>query len=180
MSGPSAKAAKPFQPIYLVGMMGTGKSTVGVRLATRLGRSFIDTDQEVEAAERRSIAEIFETDGEAHFRMLEAKAIDRASEAGAVIALGGGAIAQPEIASLVLSRGVLVWLQADVKTLVDRVGNAASRPLLAGLNRSGQIAKLASLLEERRAYYEQATIAVDAGAKPDDVVSEIVSQLGNI
>ena len=73
-----------------------------------------------------------------------------------------------------------MWLQADVKTLVDRVGNAASRPLLAGLNRSGQIAKLASLLEERRAYYEQATIAVDAGAKPDDVVSEIVSQLEKI
>ena len=169
--------AKASQPIYLIGMMGTGKSTVGPSLAKRLGRAFFDTDQEVEAAERRSIADIFARDGEAYFRALEAKAIDRASEDGAVVALGGGAIVQPGIASRLLARGILVWLKADVETLIDRIGSGAARPLLAGLNRSAQIDKLASLLEERRVYYERATFSVDAGRKADDVVAEIVAEI---
>ncbi len=165
------------RPIYLVGMAGAGKSTVGSGLAARLGRVFLDTDDEVERRSGRTIAEIFEQEGEARFRELEVEAIDWASKEGAVVALGGGAIAQPGAAERLLAHGLVVFLRADLETLINRIGDGSTRPLLAGLDRAGRVERLGELLAERRVYYEKASIAVDASRRADEVVDEIVAAL---
>jgi len=164
-------------PIYLVGMMGVGKSTVGTLLARRLGRPFIDTDQEVERVAGRAIAEIFETDGEVHFRALEAEAIRTASADAAVVALGGGAVVEPGAMERLLASGEVVYLMADPEVLVCRIGDPASRPLLAGLDLNAQIEKLERLLTDRKPFYDQAGIRVDARGSTEEVVERIVDGL---
>lgn len=164
-------------PIYLVGMMGVGKSTVGAQLASRLGRAFVDTDQEVERVAGRTIAEIFETDGEVHFRALEAEAIRAASADAAVVALGGGAVAEPGAMERLLADGEVVYLMADPAVLVRRIGNPASRPLLAGLDLDERIEKLEMLLTERKRFYDQAGIRVDARGSTEEVVEQIIDGL---
>ena len=165
------------RPVFLVGMMGAGKSTIGPALAARLGRTFVDTDHEVERTAGRSVAEIFEREGEAGFRDRERAAIEAASLEAAVVALGGGAIVQPGAAVLLTERGTVVWLEADPKTLLARIGDAESRPLLAGLGPEGQRAKLEGLLAERKPYYARAAIRVDATGDPEAVVDAIVSAM---
>ena len=164
-------------PIYLVGMMGVGKSTVGARLALRLGRAFLDTDQEVERVAGRTIAEIFETDGESQFRLLEAEAIQAASADAAVVALGGGAVAEPGAMERLLAHGEVIFLMADPKLLIDRIGDPASRPLLSGLDHAAQLARLEALLAEREPFYLQANIRIDAMGSAEEVVDRIVDQL---
>jgi shikimate kinase len=158
-------------------MMGAGKSTVGPRLAARLGRDFVDTDQEVEREAGLRISEIFEREGEARFRAREAQAIERAARANAVVALGGGAIAQPGMAEELLARGSVIFLRVEPSVLVERIGDAASRPLLAGLDADARRQRLAALLAERRVHYQKATITVDASRGPEEVVDEIMAAL---
>jgi shikimate kinase len=158
-------------------MMGTGKSTVGPGLAARLGRTFVDTDQEVEREAGCSIAEIFDREGEAGFRERELAAIEAVSADAAVVSLGGGAIAQEGMADRLTAVGRLVWLEADPATILDRIGDAESRPLLAGLGPDGQKAKLEALLEERKPYYALASIRVDATRNAEAVVDAIVAAL---
>lgn len=165
------------EPIYLVGMMGVGKSTVGSRLAARLGRSFADSDREVERMAGRSIAEIFASDGEARFRALESEAVENLSSEGAVIALGGGTIAQPGMVERLEARGPIVFLMADPTVLVDRIGSDPGRPLLAGLDRSARIEKLRTLLAERWPYYARARIRIEANGDPDEIADRIVRLL---
>ena len=157
--------------------MGAGKSTVGPRLAARLGRAFIDTDHEIERRAQRKISEIFEADGEAHFRTLEVQAIESASKAASVIALGGGAIAQPGMAERLSELGVVIWLKADARVLLERIGSGASRPLLAGLDRNAQLEKIEALSDARRSAYERAEIVVDASREAEAIVDEIVAAL---
>jgi shikimate kinase len=171
------KSESQSRPIYLVGMMGAGKSTVGPRLAARLHRRFVDTDREVELRTGYTIAEIFEHEGEAHFRELEVEAIDFASKEAAVVALGGGAIVQPRAIQGLLDRGTIVYLSASPEILVERIGDGAKRPLLAGLDPDGRVERLTSLLAERRVHYEKASITVDASRNADEVVDEIVVAL---
>ena len=171
------KSESQSRPIYLVGMMGAGKSTVGPRLAARLRRGFVDTDHEVERQTGQSIAQIFEEQGEASFRALEVAAIDAASEKGAVVALGGGAIAQPGATARLRERGTIVFLEAAPGVLIKRIGAGGTRPLLAGLDRTAQVERLTSLLSERRVHYEMADITVDASRSANEVVDEIVSAL---
>jgi len=161
--------------IWLVGMMGAGKSAVGELLAKRLGRPFIDTDAEIERRTGRTIAEIFEKSGEPAFRDLERDAIERVTNgADAVVALGGGAIAQPDAARLLAARGTVVYLRARPATLAKRIGPAPERPLLAGLDAAGRRRRLAQLLAERAEHYEAARIAIDTdGLDPDGVAERI-------
>ncbi|HIF91912.1 MAG TPA: shikimate kinase [Myxococcales bacterium] len=163
--------------IYLVGLMGVGKSTVGARLAQRLGRIFIDTDQEVERKANRTIAEIFEADGEARFRELEAEAIRAAEMDGAVIALGGGAVAEPGAIERLLESGEVIFLSADPAVLIRRIGDPESRPKLAGLDRAAQIETLAALLEERLPFYRKAGREIDADGDVNEVVDRILDEL---
>lgn len=150
--------------IVLVGFMGTGKTEVGRRLARSLRRPFVDVDRLIEARAGKSVAAIFAEDGEARFRELEREAVREAvGLPDAVVATGGGALVDAESRRLLLASGRVVRLDARPETIVDRIGSAADRPLLAGLDRAARIAKVRALLAARAAAY---------GAAPDAVVTD--------
>ena len=157
-------AARIDRPLVLVGMMGVGKSTVGRKLAQVLELPFRDADDEIEQAAQLTISEIFERFGEAHFRDGERRVIARLLEGGpSVLATGGGAFVQPDTRALIQHKGIAVWLDSDVATLVDRVSRKDTRPLL----RDGDPAEiLARLRAERLPAYAEAPIKVTSRAGP--------------
>jgi shikimate kinase len=162
--------------IVLIGMMGAGKSSVGRRLAARLGLPFVDADAEIEAAAGATISDIFARHGEAHFREGERKVIARLLGAGPqVLATGGGAWMNEQTRRSVAASGVSVWLKADIETLARRVRRRNDRPLLQG----GDVAaKLRRLSLERDPVYALADIVVRSRDVPhDDVVAEIIDAL---
>lgn len=163
-------------PIVLVGMMGVGKSTVGRRLAARLGLTFVDADEEIEKAAGMSVAEIFERYGESHFRDGERRVIARLMDgAPKVIATGGGAFMQEETRQLILESATAVWLDADIDILVDRVGRRDSRPLLKNRDPRAVLTELAAV---RNPVYALAPIHVKSIAAPHEIaVEKIMEQL---
>ena len=165
--------------LWLVGMMGSGKSTVGAVLAALLSRRFVDTDAEIERAAGLTVAELFAREGETGFRERERAAIASVSDELAVVALGAGAIAQPGAARRLADRGTVVYLRAKAETLLARVGAADARPLLQGLSAADRGRRLRALLDERRAAYESASVVVDTdGLAADEVAGEIARRLG--
>ncbi len=165
-------------PIWLVGMMGAGKSAVGPRLARRLGRSFHDTDVEIERAAGASISEIFASEGEPAFRDRERRVIEDSLGGNPVVALGGGAIAQPGIADRLARAGAIVYLKAASRTLLDRLGDCSGRPLLSEIAPEARSAKIEALLAERELAYSSAAIEVSTdGRTIDAVVEEICLRL---
>lgn len=150
----------PGRWIVLVGLMGAGKSAVGRALAPMIGRAHLDADEEIERAARATIPEIFARDGEPFFRAREAEVVARvlAGPPG-VLSTGGGAWMNPEVRARVGSRGVSVWLRADLDTLWPRVRGRAHRPLLQGPD--GR-AVLARLMDERAPRYADADLVVDS------------------
>ena len=171
-----AIAARIDRPLVLVGMMGVGKSTIGRKLAQLLDLSFRDADDEIEKAAQLSIAEIFERFGEAHFRDGERRVIARLLGGGpGVLATGGGAFAQPETRALIHRKGIAVWLDSDVATLVDRVTRKDSRPLLRGGDPKEIVARLKA---EREAAYAEAPIKVMSDAGPHgEAINRILKAL---
>jgi len=156
------------KPIVLVGMMGVGKSSVGRRLAHALGFGFVDADDAIEEAAQMTIPEIFATYGEAYFRDGERRVIQRlmADAAGGhplVLATGGGAFVNPETRALILAKGIAVWLDSDVDTLVERVGRKGNRPLLQGGDPREILERLRA---ERQPAYAEAPIHVQSGNQP--------------
>ena len=165
------------RPIVLVGLMGVGKSTVGRRLAKRLGLPFVDSDSAIEdAAGGASAAEVFERYGEQDFRDGERRLVARLVEGERrVIATGGGAFVDPATRSLLKSRAVTVWLDAPVEVLAERTGRRDTRPLLRDGNRAETLARLDS---ERRPKYAEADIHIRSGdGAHGDVVEAIVMAL---
>jgi shikimate kinase len=162
--------------IWLVGMMGAGKSSVAAELGARLGLPVFDTDALVEAEAGMRIPEIFAREGEAGFRARERRAIAVLAGRAAVVALGGGAIAQAAVAEELAAGGTIVYLRARPETLAERVGSAASRPLLAGLDAGGRRAKLAALLADRRCSYERADRVVDTDERSVREVADAVAE----
>jgi shikimate kinase len=164
--------------IVLMGFMGTGKSEVGRRLAKRLGRAFTDTDQLVEQGAERTVREIFATEGEPAFRALERAAVADAARRGGVIAVGGGAVLDPVNVEVLRAAGVLVLLTAPPDVIRARVGDAATRPLLAGRSETS----LERLLGERQAAYGAAAdLTVDTADRTvDEVVEEIRSAVAGV
>lgn len=168
----------PFMPelsgIALVGLPGTGKSVIGRLLAERLGRELCDTDQLVEQAAGRSVAEILDQDGGARFRELEREALLRAcASSGSVIATGGGALNDPLNRWALHLHGATAWLQAPMGLLARRLQtDDVSRPLLRG----DIPGRLAILLSERAPFYRAADLTVDAGPATDEVVDELVNR----
>ena len=173
MAAEDATDAKD-RPILLVGMMGCGKSTVGPALARLLDRDFVDADRQIEARSGRTIPEIFEADGEAAFRTLEREIIDAVAREGCVVALGGGAIAEPGAPEWLAKLGTVVYLRASLELLVRRVGRAKGRPLLAGLDQAGRRRRIEVMLRDRRSAYETARLIVDTD---DRTVAEIAGSI---
>ena len=120
--------------LYLMGFMGSGKTTIGRMLADRLGWNFVDIDEDIEANEQRSISEIFDSLGEEEFRQMETEMIRKRVRAVAcgrptVVALGGGAATREANVELIETHGVTIWLSCDFETVVRRVGQDVNRPL---------------------------------------------------
>ena len=163
--------------MWLVGMMGAGKTAVGRALAERLACPFVDTDAEVVARSGRSIAEIFEQDGQGAFRALERSVIEAIAGEHLVAGLGGGAIAEPGAAEVLAESGTVIYLRAREETLLDRLGECRDRPLLAGLRPAERAARLADLLKARSAAYQTADIVVDTDEiSVDEVVTALVRE----
>lgn len=178
----SIKAKKPI--VYLTGFMGSGKSTVGSKLAKALGRRFFDLDEVIEQRLGKTIPQIFEEKGEEYFRQVESETLKELStQRHAVIALGGGAILEEENLNLVKETGVLIWLMAEPSEIYRRVGNSDKRPLLQGkdgntLSREEVYRRIEWLLQIRQPYYEQANLSVETtGKSVEEIVEEIIEKL---
>jgi len=172
----NALAARLDRPLVLVGMMGAGKSTIGRKLAQLLGLPFADADDEIEQAAQMTIGEIFDAFGEDYFRDGERRVIARLMDGKpSVVATGGGAFVPAETRALILAKGVAIWLDSDVATLVERVSRKDTRPLL----RDGDPAEiLARLKAEREPAYSEAPIKVLSKSGPHgETVNRILQEL---
>jgi shikimate kinase len=161
----------PEKNIVLVGFMGTGKSTVGKLLAKRLKRQWVDVDQRIEEAEKRKIAEIFEKEGEAHFRRLERETIEKvAAGTNLVITTGGGAVIDPANRAALKKNGLLIALSASPETIFQRVRRSKHRPLLKG----DMLAQIKRLLAERENHYREADGTFSTDGKTASQVAEAI------
>jgi shikimate kinase len=169
-------AALGTRSVVLVGMMGAGKSTIGRRLAARLRLPFLDADIEIEAAAGMSIADIFETHGEPHFRDGEARVIARLLESGpAVLATGGGAFIREETRRRIRDKAVSIWLKADADIIMRRVKRRADRPLLQTADPAATVGRL---IEEREPVYQHADLTIWSRDVPHDkIVEECIEAL---
>jgi len=172
-----AVAARLERPVVLVGLMGSGKSCVGRRLAVRLGLPFLDADAEFEAAAGTTISDYFAQHGEPAFREGERRVIARLLEGPrCILATGGGAFCQPETRDRIKRAAVSIWLRADLDLLVKRTVGRDHRPLL----KQGDPREILSkLMETRYPMYAEADITVDTTDDPADLtVAQVLQSLG--
>lgn len=171
-SGPESAVVRALggRSIVLVGMMGAGKSSIGRRLASRLGIPFIDADTEIESAAGMTIPEIFEKHGEPYFRAGEARVIARLLDNGPqVLATGGGSVMDPQTRALIGQKGISIWLKADIDVLLKRTKRRNDRPL---------VEKIKDLLPMREPLYAQADIIIQSRDEPHDtIIDEIMGEL---
>jgi shikimate kinase len=163
--------------VFLVGPMGAGKTTIGRHLATLLNKRFVDVDQEIEKRTGVTIPVIFEIEGEAGFRRRECTAINELTrDRDIVLATGGGAVLLEENRKLLKDRGTVVYLQADIETLVERTRRDRNRPLLQTENPRGKIEEL--LRQREPVYREIADVIVETGQRaPSSVARDIAARL---
>lgn len=182
---PAAAGNEQRHIIYLAGFMGSGKTTIGPKLAFELNYDFLDVDALIEKLEGISIAKIFEKYGEQYFRNVEKKTLTDISESkrNIVVALGGGTLTVEENRNLVKKDGVLIYLKADLAEILSRVDGKDDRPMLLatdGARLSGEAlaAKVSSLLKEREKHYLEANIIVDtSNVDIEESVAEVISKL---
>ncbi len=171
-NGPESAVVRALgnRSIVLVGMMGAGKSSIGRRLAARLGIPFIDADAEIESAAGMTIPEIFDKHGEPYFRAGEARVIARLLDNGPqVLATGGGSLMDAQTRATIGEKGVSIWLKADIDVLLKRTKRRNDRPLAE---------KIRDLLPIREPLYAQADIVVQSRDEPhENIVDEIMTQL---
>ena len=181
MANPHAELRQRLEGLnlYLVGMMGSGKSTAGRHLAELLGYRFLDADSSIEQVAGRSIPEVFASEGEAGFRQLEAAVLNQiASWHSLVVATGGGVVTRPDNWGQ-LHQGVVIWLDAPEELLLERLSSDPTpRPLLQA---DDPAARLAALLAERRPLYAQADLhIVQDGRAADQVAVQILEALPSV
>ncbi len=155
-------------------MMGSGKSTIGKRLARELEYDLVDIDAIIEQHAGMSISDLFARHGEEAFRRLESAVLaDTANRIKLVFATGGGILDNDENREVILNSGLVVWLKADAATLTARVGSGENRPMLHGHNAYDRISQL---LEDRTPYYEQAHLVIEIKDRPRaEIVNEIIT-----
>jgi shikimate kinase len=160
-------------PVVLIGMMGTGKTSIGRPVAARLGRRFLDSDEQVERRTGRTVREIFEADGEAAYRRLESEALAAAlaEPEPAVVAAAGGVVIDPANRELLRRAGTVIWLDAPPEVLARRIVDGDHRPLLG----DDPLATLTRLAAEREGWYrEVADAVVDVGGRTEAEAVEAV------
>ena len=165
--------------IFLVGLMGSGKTTIGRSLAKKLNLRFVDADQEIETRTGASIPLIFEIEGEASFRQREADVIrDLTAQQGIVLATGGGAVLNENSRRLLRERGTVIYLRASVASLIQRTSHDKNRPLLQTADPK---AKIEALSRERAPLYQEVAHIIIETGRPNvhSVVQNILSQLQN-
>ena len=169
------------RPLVLVGMMGAGKTTVGRRLATRLDRHFVDSDEEIEKAAGMTIEDIFATRGEPEFRAGEARVIARLlKDQGLVLGTGGGAFMNADTRAAIKAAAISVWIKADFELLFARVQRRSNRPLLKTANPRQT---LKDLIDKRYPVYAEADVTVVSRDVPQehvatDVLEAVLAFLG--
>jgi len=171
------RAALDRRSVVLVGMMGVGKSSIGRRLATRLGIPFVDADAEIEKAAGMSISDIFARDGEAYFRSGEARVIARLLDSGPqVLATGGGAFMNEATRAAIKTKGVSIWLSAEFDVLMRRIAKRKNeRPML---QTDDPEETLRQLIAMRDPVYALADLTVQSREVPhDSIVAEIAAAL---
>lgn len=162
--------------IVLVGLSGSGKSTIGAALSKQLNFSFIDIDERIEKSEGLSINEIFAQQGEGRFRELERNTVlELDLSRPSVLALGGGAWMQDEIRDFLAPIASIIYLEANLASLLQRLENNNSRPLLDDLSMRKEV--LEQQLETRKGVYAEAEITVNANAAVSEVTQEIIQKL---
>lgn len=162
--------------IVLVGLMGAGKTRVGIELARLLKLPFVDADKEIEAAAGLPVADIFEQFGEEEFRNGERKVMARLLSSGAkVLASGGGAFVQEPVRKLIKDHSISVWLKADLDTLIERTSRTNHRPLLQDCDPA---VKLKELMDKRYPIYAEADITLETDSQtPYDMARRIRDEL---
>ncbi len=163
--------------IAIIGLMGVGKTTLGAKLADKLGYYFVDSDREIEDCEKKSIAEIFKKNGEKYFREIERKKIREIvlRDENIVLSLGGGAFIDNETRQLLLEKSFVIWLKAPIDVILHRIGNKNNRPLLVGVNRREV---LQDLEKKRYPIYQLADLEIDSSsASYDALIEEIIKKL---
>jgi len=165
--------------VVLIGFMGTGKTSVGRLLASRLGCAFHDLDRKIEEKHGMSIPAMFREHGEPYFRACEKEAVREAAQrTNLVIATGGGTVKDAENVAILRRSGILVALTADVDTILQRTAARGTRPVLDHADAGDRRAAVMQLLEERRHLYEDADITVDtSGRAPLEVAEHILQAL---
>jgi len=166
--------------IYFTGFMASGKTRIGKLLSSHLKRPYIDSDTYIVEKAKKSIAEIFEQDGEAKFRELEKEAIrDISKKKNVVVSLGGGAITQSENVHVIRSSGILICMKAEPEILCERIGRNNSRPLMAGLEPDARLEKINTMLSAREKYYALADFSIDSNEGPPEerVLPQIIEAL---
>ena len=160
--------------IYLMGMMGSGKSTVGKTLSQQLGKPFIDLDLEIEQSTGKTISEIFENDGAEHFRNIESNQLQQHSDS--IVACGGGIILKEENRVIIKENGKAILLTASIPELSNRLSASANRPLLTDDNMEETLTKL--WLERQLHYLSTADYTIETDGKtPEKIIEEILNQL---
>lgn len=165
--------------LYLVGMMGSGKTTVGRLLATELGYSFIDTDAAIEQLTSQSITQLFAEQGEPKFRQIETKVLSEVcAYKNLTIATGGGIVLQRENWSY-LHHGLIVWLDVPVEQIYTRLATDTTRPLLQDTD---PLAKLRSLYQQRRSLYAQADLHITPNPKdtPEQIAAHVMEAIPTV
>jgi shikimate kinase len=165
--------------VFLVGMMGTGKTTVGNLLARQLGYRFVDTDDAIAKSTGKTINQIFADEGEEAFRQLESEVLSQLSAyTRLTVATGGGIVIRPFNWSY-LHHGLVIWLDAPVEVLIDRLQNDTTRPLLQDANLAH---KLQNLLDQRKNLYAEADlhICISAEDTPEQIVSRIIAEIPTV
>ena len=157
--------------IYLIGMMGSGKSTVGKTLSEKMNKPFIDLDSEIENRTGKNISEIFDTDGEEQFRKMETKQLKQYSES--IVACGGGIILKDENREFINGNGATILLTASIEELSHRLSDSGNRPLLADNNTEEALTKL--WLERQLNYLNTADLTIQTdGKNPEQLTEEIL------